>query len=310
MKKFYSKMAAALTASSAVVCMCSAFPASAAETVRLTGDLDGDLHVTALDAQMTLDLYAQALVGNADNTATEENSNVDIDMDGEIDVLDAQYILLYYCQTLVGDQPLWADFRDVSYHDGAELTVIDRYENGEAVRVPANVKFNKKGLYVEIGCAQGAPGETVTVPVYVAGGDLIAFGMFVDTPEGLEANDITTGLEEEFNLWCPKTEEQKQEEWGKVDGQYAHYGFNPLKGSFGFTTIENLHTSDGCILAYYSYTIPEDAQPGTAYPICLNTAKSEFLAKVGLGVIGELGDELWETQSYQYTLLNGVVVVE
>ena len=302
MKKFYSKMAAALTASSAVVCMCSAFPASAAETVRLTGDLDGDLHVTALDAQMTLDLYAQALVGNADNTATEENSNVDIDMDGEIDVLDAQYILLYYCQTLVGDQPLWADFREVSYHDGTDWMVIVGNEEDRFARVPNKDPFELNGLYVEIGCAQGAPGEIVTVPVYFAGGDLCAVVMFVDTPEGLELTDITSHVKEDFNLWCPETPEQYQAEWdGEEHRSSSLVSFYLPKGSGGFTTSENLDMKDGYVVAYYSYKIPEDAQSGTAYPICLNASKCEFCA---------VNPEQTGCWHYEYTLLNGVVVVE
>ena len=296
MKKFYSRMAAVLTASFAVVCMCSAFPASAAETVRLTGDLDGDLHVTALDAQMTLDLYAQALVGIADNTATEENSNVDIDMDGEIDVLDAQYILLYYCQTLVGDQPLWADFREVSYHDGMDYTLPDRFdESGDMIRIPNEDPFDLTGLYVELGCAYGAPGETVTVPVFIAGADLGSIITFIDPLEGLELTDITTNAVEDFNLWFPQTEEQRLEGYNKEHGTDCFWTSYLPKGSIVIATDENINTQDGYVIAYYSYTIPEDTQPGTVYPICLNTAKSSFGSRAG---------------NYQYTLLNGVVVVE
>lgn len=291
--------------------ICHAFPASAAETIRLTGDFDGDLKVTATDAQKTLEFYAESIVSNVDNTVIEENSNVDIDMNGEIDVLDAQSILLYYCRTLVGDQPLWAEFRDVSYHDGSDWMVLSPNEEDRFARVPNEEPFDLKGLYVEIGCAQGAPGETVTVPVYFAGGDLSDVVMFVDTPEGLELTDITSPVKEDFNLWCPETVEQYYAEW---DGEEHIAGssvlYCPSVGSWGFEAPRDLDMKDGYTVAYYSYKIPEDAQSGTVYPICLDASKCEFCAK-NPNKEKDPDEEVHHfVLRYEFTLLNGVVIVE
>ena len=316
MKKIYSKLTAAMTAAVAAAGMCQAFPASAAENIRLMGDMNGDLKITALDAQLALNIYADAIVEIADNIANEENGNADIDMDGEIDALDAQKILLYYCQTLVGDQPLWAEFRDVSYHDGLDYMPLggDPDDGNDPFhRTQNDTPFEMKGMYLEVGCAQGAPGETVTVPVYIAGAaDLIGMVMFIDPPEGLEPVSITSNLGKDFEL-----------PFATQFGTEPYTTYLP-KGSIVFAEVDNIHPQDGYVIANYSYKIPEDAQPGTVYPVCVNTAKTEFggyfeeETDYDLNHDGEISDEeymaelLGENSSfknYQYTLLNGVVVV-
>ena len=213
-------------------------------------------------------------------------------------------IVTQYCRTLIDGRPQWEDLRDISYHDGLDYTLPNGFDaNGKMIRVPNKTKFPLTGLYVEIGCAQGAPGETVIVPVYVAGGDLASVIMFIDTPEGLELTDISTNLVEDFNLWTPESEGQRQDETNEDHRTHDLISLYLVNGSCGFvTTGNNLPMQDGYVLAYYNYTIPEDAQRGAVYPICLNPAKTTFDAIENTGTI--IG------KHYQYTLLNGVVVVE
>lgn len=276
MKK--SKIISMITAAAAAVSMLQAFPASADTYITIMGDMNGDLKITSIDAQMALEIYADAIVGNAENTANAENGSADIDMNGVIDVTDAQSILLYYCQTLVGDQPLWAEFREVSYHDGQDYQ--------------GSAPFTLKGMYLEIGCAKGAPGETVTVPVYLAGiTDLIGFQMSVMPPEGLTPVSISSPIEEDF----PTRSE-------KIDTKPT---FNPECGAMVWADAWNIEIENGYIIANYTYTIPEDAESGQTYPLCLDAASTMFIAETDV----DNGDT-FILEPYQYTLLNGVVVVE
>lgn len=307
MKKAYSGIAALLTALFTALGLCSTFPVTAAERIRLMGDLNADLKVDAADAQQTLVLFTESLTGQADNTANDENGNADIDMNELIDAGDAQSILNYYCQTLAGGQPLWADFRAVSYHNGSDYMPISA-ATGE--RVANNKPFTLKGMYVEIGCAEGAPGETVTVPVYIAGAeDLISVTMFIDPPAGLEPTAITSTLDEDFKLWHPTPEQMG----GSEEAYSPYYAYLP-KGSFVFANIENIHPQEGYVLAYYSYKIPEDAESGTVCPVCLNAPKTVFTAYRTAESEEPEPIEGWDSdvtfQSYQYTILNGVITVK
>ena len=274
MKSQRKRFAAMLTAAIAAVSMCHAFPASAAEKVNLMGDMDGDLKITANDAQMALNYYAESIVENIDDAVTDETENADIDMNGIIDVTDAQSILSYFCQTLVGEQPLWAEYRELSYHDGTDADTI------------GNKPFALRSLYVEIGCAQGAPGETVTVPVYLAGARALAgFGFRVIPPAGLTPVDITSDIDTDYAF------------------EDADFNLPPVKvvnkGAFAWIRVNNADIRNGYVLANYTYTIPEDAQSGDVYQICLDTSSASFIADTSSEDAG----------SYQYTLLNGVVVV-
>ena len=199
-------------------------------------------------------------------------------------------ILLQNCQTLSDGQPLWADERELSYHDGLDYTVVRVTEGDDLYkRYPNDKPFELTGMYVEIGCAQGAPGETVRVPVYISGvPDLQAAAVFIDPPEGLEPTAITSAVEDDFpDVWGTPSEHSDE---------YEKYTcFLPV-GSFVLSTYESFHPQDGYVLATYSYKIPEDAQSGTVYHVCLNPAKTEF----GNG----------HSQNYQYALYTGVVVVE
>ena len=276
MKKICSKLTAALTAAAAATAMCQAFPASAAENTHIMGDLNGDFMVTAADAQIALNIYSESLVENDDNTVNPENGAADIDMNGEIDAIDAQKILLYYCQTLVGDQPMWAEYRDVSYVD---QLVLRRDENDE----PSDtIPYVLTGLYVEIGCAHGLPGQTVDVPVYVAGVEDLACAVFgIGVPEGLEPVNITTNIAEDFPTADPDSE---------------IYYIRPDAGVLSWIRTEGIDISNGYTIGHFSYTIPEDAQSGEVYQLKMMSDKSTFNNQ--------------SVKSYQYTLLNGVVVVD
>ncbi|GEM_PF-6401200 len=181
-------------------------------------------------------------------------------------------ILLQYCQTLEDGIPLRMDARTLSYHDGSDYTPISA-ETGK--RYPNDAQFPLTGMYIEIGCAEGAPGETVTVPVYISGvPELNSFTLFIDPPEGPEPEEILSSAVQDYGAAAKS---------------------NLPKGSLVVASLEIMNPPDGYVIAYYSYTIPEDAQPGTLYPLVLNFAKSIFVAA------GE--------DTYQYSLLSGVIAV-
>lgn len=245
--------------------LCGMLPASAAETaaIRLMGDLNSDMIVSSDDAQAALKIYLGGITGDTDNHATAENGVADINMDGIIDSGDAQNILRYYCNTLVGNQPLWADFRDVSYQDGTG------YYGHE------NPVFTLTGMYLEIGCASGAPGETVEIPVYVAGLSRIAgLQMFMITPDELPTLDIQSPVPDDYGI---------------------RVTVNPDVGAFVWANSKDISIADGYVIATYTYQIPADAEPGTFYPLTVDTSETAFVTV----------DDYW-----QYTLLSGVIAVK
>ena len=262
-----TRFTAALLAAASTFAMWQAIPASAEELAPLMGDLDGDQKVTAVDAQAALSLYAESLVENETNEADAENNSADIDMDGEIDVLDAQKILLYYCQTLVGEQPLWAEFRTVSYRDARGKTITDDAERPFALR----------DMYLEIGCAEGAPGELVDVPVYIAGVDELAgFQLFIKSDEALTLDSIVPDFYYENEVSKPE--------------------FNPASGAIVWAQAQNFDPRDGQVLGSFKYQIPEDAEEGAVYRVCLNDEENNiFITK--------------DFKAYEFTLLEGVVRV-
>ncbi len=249
-------------------------PASAAASVqqtRIMGDLNGDLAVDAVDAQRTLHLYVDGLAGKADLNADMENGYVDIDMDGQISASDAQSILSYYCRTLSGKQPLWAEYRDVSY-----VTEASDADGNQGV------PFSKTGMYVEIGCAQGAPGETVSVPVYIAGAPMLAgFQFYLNHAGGAELTGISI---------------EGSDIYGSVDEVLANA--DPECGALIWVNARGANKSirNGAILGTYSYQIPEDAKPGDHYSLTIER-NSMFVTNEVNG-------------AYQYTLLDGVIMVQ
>ncbi len=269
--------------------------ASAAETVRLMGDLNADLAVTADDAQVTLGIYVDALAGNISPVVTEENEAADINMNGVIELEDAANILSYYCQTLVGDQPLWADFRNVSYADGTDFYSREaRDDNGEIIRdadgnpikvTPReNNPFKLTGMYIEVGCAEGEAGETVSVPVYVAGlPKLAGFQIKVDHTLPLDLLKITSDL-------------ASQEGWngGEV---IENTDFDDHSGVFTAAQAGDIELKNGYILGNLVYQIPKDAKSGTTYTVSVDSSYTMFVRAEAL-------------EAYQYTMLSGVVRVK
>ena len=278
MKKRFTAIAAAAS----LLCTVCACPVSAedAERYYVMGDYDGDLQVGVEDAQQSLMLYTNALARNADNIADADHGAADIDMDGQITVKDAQSILDYYCMTMAGQQPLWAEFRECSYATGEDA--YGHYDDdGNFVPRHNAAPFPLTGLYVEIGCAQGAPGETVTVPVYIAGASALAGLMFsMNYPADLPLTQIT----------CPLPA------WD--DDHTDNFIANTDNGRMIWVNKggRNIALDDGYQLGTYYYTIPEDAQSGAIYKVTVDTTHTDFVTTDG--------------ESYQYTLLNGVVVVK
>ena len=284
------KITAFLSAAAAALAMMQALPASAQEPFRLTGDLDYDYLVTANDAQLALNLYAESLVGNQTNTATDDNYQADIDMDGIVDVMDAQNILNYFCLSMLGEQPLWADLRElsdyISYHDGSEYLQYSLEEHGF---VPQNEPFPNNGMYLEVGCRTAAPGETITIPVYASGLTTVTSAkLFLDPPEGLEPVSISCLL--------PLGEIKEKDDRVLTAENGLVYLYPPVGSMFWVTIDEPLLPENG-IIAEYTYTVPEDAKPGTIYPLHVNAPKTTLFG-------GE------NHNGYQYTLLDGVIVVQ
>ena len=272
MKKHMLSTLSAACAAVMSICALGTTPASAANT-KIMGDLTNDLLIDAKDATEALRIYNYQLLEITDAAVNADNCPADIDMNGEINAKDANSILRYYAETLVGGQPLWADMRQTSY--------VDRISTD----VDAN-PFRLTGMYIEIGCASGAPGEEVTVPLYVAGlNGLAGFQYTQITPDGLALTKIIS-----------HTDELEDEEIGVN---------NPAAGALVWTTLDGLdiEIKDGFLLAEFVYQIPEDAQPGENFVITADTEYNRFVTENC--VFGNSNDS-----TYQYTMLSGVVHVE
>ena len=284
----------------------AAMPASAAERQILMGDLDGDLFVTIDDAIGAAQICAGAINKTASNAVTKDNCAADIDMNGSVDLDDAISILQYYTSSLVGGDLLWADLRKTSYHDGTRQRARSYFdpEVGEWIEEEwvdvDSTPFELKDLYVEIGCAEGKPGEKVTVPVYVAGcGALVGFQYVQDVPGDLTVTNMTTPLlEDNYNpdefdsacVWNPEF---------NVYGKNCTLVWVNSKGL-------NLNISDGAIIAEITYQIPENAKSGENYIISDSSDVTMFLRnKVDPETQEELGP-----QDFQYTLIDGVIHVK
>jgi len=277
--------------------------AEAAPAVRLMGDINGDMNVSVEDAQLTLRLYTDSLANKASAKADMVNGAADTDMDGSINIADAQNILSYYCRTLAGDQPLWAEYREVSYIDGNDHYNKDRYivddETGELIENPhfvyEDTVFGKTGMYLEVGCAQGAPGETVEVPVYVAGVPILAgFQFYLNQCGDAVLNDIQTDLEEMF----PESDFLKN-----TDPKAGALVWLTQKG-------DNISIADGTVIGTFSYTIPEDAVSGSFYPLVIDKVDTMFVSN-GSEIEGvKIFGKTTSLAAYQYTLLDGVIAVK
>ncbi|MBQ6042026.1 MAG: hypothetical protein IJL32_14795 [Oscillospiraceae bacterium] len=295
MKNTKLRIASAICASAALFNLCAAAPASAAgsaaeKTIARLGDMDGDLSVGTKDARAALVAYVEGFVGVTDGKVTADNWTGDIDGNGKIDLRDASSILKYYTYTFTGHQPLWADFRKATYVEGKNVPApsepIIEYnefgpvtigsENGETVFMP----YTLTGMYLEVGCAEGAAGETVTVPVYISGANEMA---------GLQMSLINDEALTPLSAAMPLP--------GFKENDYV---FNAIEEEettiVVFAKPENIPVTDGAVIAEVTYKIPEDAVSGTHYSINVDTEFSKFVTMDG--------------DAFQYTLLNGIVTVK
>jgi hypothetical protein len=311
MKRMISRTAGILAAVMMLAGSLTMLPAGAEETQsapRIMGDMNGDRRVTMEDAKKALDISVMSNIGLVDKETTEETNPGDINMNGTIEIMDALAIMRYFCQTLVGEQPLWSDIRKVTYHDGSDYDLYYMFRKpGE--EAPEQMPFEKRGMYVEIGCAEGAPGETVTVPVYIAGTKKLSrvdYAHFV--PEGLCVMKIESGLgfrseriiDAETGL--PGKWENSSDTPG---GELGASVVNDTLGLCGFSWISingrELDVRDGMILVNFSYQIPEDAKTGDIYVLTADTKKVIF---------NEEPEDVQTTSGIQYTMLDGVIAVK
>ncbi len=274
-KKVFARFGTAAVVAAMLLGNASAFGASAAANIQLMGDLDGDQNVTAVDAMKALKIYADDVSQIESNAVSIENYTADIDMNGEISLQDAMSILGYYGKMLSGLKPLWADFREVSYIAGKEPYAL---QDG------MDDTFIPREMYVEIGCATGAPGEDVTIPVYVAGLEgLAGAGMWLTPPEGIELTNISfnadlvaRGDANSFITYLP-------------NGSAVWIADKGL----------NQEVADGTVLIEYTYHIPENAVSGDHYMLIPAPDHTEFVTVDG-NVIADYG----------CTILSGVIAVK
>ena len=300
-KQFIKRTISAVCAAMMISGGAALLPASAAEqsAVKLMGDLNGDCKVTMEDAKKTLDIAVAGRIGLVDNKVNAENNPADIDMNGTIETMDALAILRYFCQTLVGDQPLWSDIRKLTYHDGTEFSPILVDETVEYEQLP----FEKRGMYLEIGCAEGKPGEEVTVPVYLAGIETLnGFQYFQSAPERLTPTNITSDLGVTTFCYLDENGAPKTDHLVDVEsGEYVGVA-NTYSGAFVWTAPrgEDITLTEGIVLANYTYKIPEDAKEGEVFVISVKPEKTMFGTSVGNSMFNH----------YQYTALDGAIVVK
>ena len=294
MKNTKLRIASAICASAALFNLFAAAPASAAGTaekaIARLGDMDGDLIVGAKDARAALVAYVEGFVGVNDGKVNAGNWTGDIDGSGKIDLRDASNILKYYTYTFTGHQPLWADFRKTSYVAGKTVpvpteTIVDYNEFGPVTVSTGEegtqfLPYSLTGMYLEVGCAEGAAGETVTVPVYISGAKAMAgLQMSLINDEALTPVTATMplpGFKEEDYIFNVIEEEET--------------------AIVVFAKPENVPMADGAVIAEVTYKIPDDAVSGTHYTVNVDTEYSKFVTK--------------DLDTFQYTLLNGIVTVK
>lgn len=294
MKNTKLRIASAICASAALFNLFAAAPASAAGTaekaIARLGDMDGDLIVGAKDARAALVAYVEGFVGVNDGKVNAGNWTGDIDGSGKIDLRDASNILKYYTYTFTGHQPLWADFRKTSYVAGKTVpvpteTIVDYNEFGPVTVSTGEegtqfLPYSLTGMYLEVGCAEGAAGETVTVPVYISGAKAMAgLQMSLINDEALTPVTATMplpGFKEEDYIFNVIEEEET--------------------AIVVFAKPENVPMADGAVIAEVTYKIPDDAVSGTHYTVNVDTEYSKFVTK--------------DLDTFQYTLLNGIITVK
>lgn len=315
-KKLPIKTISLLSAACTALCFGSALSASAADLPAFCrmGDLNADGKVDLRDSRRALTAYVNDFIGLQDSTVNAENFAGDINMNGKIDLSDASNILRYYTYTMIGEQPLWADLRKVNSvkggltaeYIGTPIELPDgSYLTVDTVSGAVYRPFALSGLYVEIGCAEGCPGETVEVPVYISCADGLA-GFMLDINAGdLTVTDFSSPLNSNDLAFNPAMSDKSYTcsciVWASNDGLDR--------------TFEN-----GSLAGTISYRIPDDAEAGTVYPIQMDSMLPddlEFGDTVPLETyyssrVSEFVSSKPDTniQSIAFTELDGVVIVK
>lgn len=301
MKTFRKFIGTVCAVAAAASCM-APFTASAEVTpaganIARMGDADNNLLVNADDANIVLCTYLDGILNDEDIQTTEENAALDTTLDGVINADDANTVLSYYLKDMMGEKPLWADLREVSYVEQVPLS---------------DSPFALKDFYVEVGCAEGAPGEQVTIPVYIAGADALAGFQYFMQPEGLEIDSIQCKLD---NTKVSIIDKNGSTEYftgdATPDDDYSICLANTEAGVIVWINSDGCNTTfkDGTIIAEYTYTIPEDAKSGDI--IRLNPMNDpDKYCKFACWEQSEFHEEQVDLEAYQYTFLGGVVAVK
>ena len=301
--KRYTRIIGAVCAAAAAFSSITPFSASASSfqqsalSVERMGDVNHDMIVTADDSTEVLSLYLDGVMNNTIVETTAENAASDVTLDGQIDADDSNAILSYYLRDMIGETPLWADYREISYVDtAAEHTS----------------PFALKDFYVEVGCAEGAPGEQVTVPIYIAGATALSNFQYLMQPEGLEPVSVQCKLD---NTLVQVVEKDKSQEYRYFTGDempdnYSICATNAASGVIAWCngTGDNTSFKDGTIIAEYTYKIPENAKSGGIIQLNPMNEPDKY-CKFSCWDPSESDDQS-QLEGYQYTFLGGVVAVK
>ncbi len=267
MRKLWKRTLGTLTAAALGCGMAAPVSAQVTFTQIRLGDVNGDSLVDAADAVCTLKHYTRTVMGIDSNEVTDETISEDVTMDGVIDADDASAILSFYVKTLCGKKPLWADYRETTY--------VDKLVYGG--------ELNLKDLYLEIGCAEGKPGDDVTVPIYLAGEKpLCGFQFFQPAPEGLDLVDIKVNpLDSEDPVVVNPADNVGCAIWITHDVKH------------------NVMMHDGYVIMEYTFHIPEDTESGTIFEL-KGSSDPKMYNKFCDKNLG----------AYQYTFVTGIVAVK
>ena len=311
MRTIHKAVISILTALSFAGTLVSALPVSAQEhAVKPLGDFNGDFAVDETDATDILRLYAKSMMGLASNLVTAKTVQADCNTDGVLNELDATEILNYMGQVILEDTPRWLNERKVTYIDHrmkvlTEELVYDENgyplldENGNFVFTkpsgkPVRENFDADGLSIEIGCAEGRPGEEVTIPVTIS------------ADKGIAAAQISIPAQNDLELV-------------KINSDFMYDDPNsvlinkaPSVGIFIWLAEKGtpLIFPGSKTFVSYTFRIPETAKPGDVFNLDLNPNQSDFVTtysfdeKTGNICLNN------DTIRYCYEVLNGAIIVK
>ena len=217
---------------------------------RLLGDADNDQFITPYDASKVLSVYAEASSTGKFDYSEETCEAMDADMNGKVDANDAAHILRWCIKKPAftpGDYPRSLveghQNKEIAY-DPTMFTSSENYVDPSAATVKPTITIDK----VEVK-ANEVSGEDITVNISVSGADhnYASGGIHLIYDDRLTLK----------NLKRPDNDDSKI--------IFSHDTVDNGVEFFGFMCYENAGT-DG-ILATATFTLPDDAEPGTLYPI-------------------------------------------